>query len=113
MKGFSSANIVFGIGSYTYQYVTRDTFGTAIKATFAEINGTDWELCKNPKTDSGVKKSAKGLLRVEYGPTGEFVLHDQQTREQEEQGLLRDVFWNGKMCAAASLDEIRTRLLGV
>ena len=26
-KGFASTNIIFGIGSYTYQYNTRDTFG--------------------------------------------------------------------------------------
>ena len=32
-KGFASGNIVFGVGSYTYQYVTRDSFGFAMKAT--------------------------------------------------------------------------------
>ena len=26
-KGFASTNVVFGIGSYTYQFNTRDTFG--------------------------------------------------------------------------------------
>lgn len=36
-KGFSSGNIVFGIGSYTYQYVTRDSLGTAMKATYGKI----------------------------------------------------------------------------
>ncbi|CAM6006569.1 unnamed protein product [Sphagnum balticum] len=38
-KGFASGNIVFGIGSYTYNFVTRDTLGTAIKATYAIVNG--------------------------------------------------------------------------
>ena len=38
-KGFASANVVFGIGSYTYQYNTRDTFGFAMKATWAMIDG--------------------------------------------------------------------------
>ena len=32
-KGFASANIVFGIGSFTYQMCTRDNFGMAVKAT--------------------------------------------------------------------------------
>ncbi|MCS5737113.1 hypothetical protein N1032_25625, partial [Herbiconiux sp. CPCC 203386] len=32
-KGFAASNVVLGIGSYTYQYVTRDTFGFAMKAT--------------------------------------------------------------------------------
>ncbi len=32
-KGFASTNIVLGIGSYTYQYNTRDTFGLNEKAS--------------------------------------------------------------------------------
>lgn len=36
-KGFASTNIVLGIGSYTYQYNTRDTFGFAVKATYGEV----------------------------------------------------------------------------
>ena len=38
-KGFASYNVVLGIGSYTYEYVTRDTFGFAMKATYGEVNG--------------------------------------------------------------------------
>ena len=38
-KCFASTNVVFGVGSYTYQYVTRDTDGYAIKATYCEVNG--------------------------------------------------------------------------
>ena len=36
-KGFASGNVVFGVGSYTYQYVTRDTYGFAVKSTYGEI----------------------------------------------------------------------------
>lgn len=36
-KGFASTNIVLGIGSFTYQYNTRDTFGFAMKATYVEL----------------------------------------------------------------------------
>jgi nicotinamide phosphoribosyltransferase len=32
-KGYASDNVVFGIGSFTFQYNTRDTFGFAMKAT--------------------------------------------------------------------------------
>ena len=109
-KGFSSANIVFGIGSYTYQYVTRDTYGTAIKATFGVVNGVDREVSKNPKTDSGVKKSAKGLLRVE-NEDDHFVLYDQQTWEQEKQGALETVFLDSKLIRKESITTIRQRLL--
>lgn len=110
-KGFASSNVVFGIGSYTYQYVTRDSFGFAMKATYAEINGVGVELYKDPVTDSGTKKSAKGLLRVEYEDTEfqgkQFVLYDQQTKEQEAQGCLQTVFKDGKMIKETSLEEIR------
>lgn len=109
MKGFSSANAVYGIGSYTYNFVTRDTFGTAIKATFSKIDGVDHELFKDPKTDSGIKKSARGLLRVEY-EDGNFVLHDCQTRDQEAGGLLREILCDSKMVHMDTLTEVRQRL---
>lgn len=93
-KGFSAGNVVYGIGSYTYSMVTRDTYGMAMKATYGIVNGVGRELFKDPVTDNGTKKSAKGLLRVEY-EGNKFVLYDQQTPEQEEQGLLKVLFENG------------------
>lgn len=85
-KGFASGNIVFGIGSFTYQgaitpnaIVTRDTYGFAIKATYAEINGKPKELYKDPKTDNGVKKSARGLLAVFKDSNGEYYLKESAT----------------------------------
>lgn len=111
MDGFSSANIVFGIGSYTYQGVTRDTFGTAIKATWGVVNGEERELFKDPKTDNGIKKSACGLIRVEKD-NGHYILYDHQTREQEKQGELKPVFLNGKMVRNETFAEIRQRLHG-
>ena len=108
-KGFASCNSVFGIGSYTYQYVTRDTHGFAMKATYCEVNGEGRELFKDPVTDNGVKKSAKGLLRVEKeGDT--FVLYDQQTKEQEQQGALRTVFKDSCLMVDDTLDAIRARI---
>ena len=109
-KNFSFANEVYGIGSFTYQFTTRDTLGTAIKATWGVVNGVPREICKDPKTDSGLKKSAKGLLRVEF-ENDHYVLYDQQTPEQEQQGLLETVFENGKLTKVQTLDEIRGRLL--
>lgn len=97
--------------AYTYQYVTRDTFGQAIKATYGIVNGEERELFKDPVTDDGRKKSAKGLLRVEKEGDN-FVLYDQQTADQEAQGELEVIFRNGKMIKETSLAEIRQRLLG-
>ena len=73
-KGFAS-QLVFGIGSYTYQYNTRDTFGLAMKATYVEINNEGLEIFKNPITDDGTKKSATGLLQVKK-ENGKYVLYD-------------------------------------
>jgi nicotinamide phosphoribosyltransferase len=53
-KGFASTNIVLGVGSFTYQYNTRDTFGFAMKATYVEVNGEGREIFKDPITDDGV-----------------------------------------------------------
>lgn len=59
-QGWCSSNIVFGVGSFTYQRITRDTLGFAIKATAINNRPT----FKDPKTDNGAKKSARGLLTV-------------------------------------------------
>lgn len=65
-------------------------------------------VCKDPKTDSK-KKSAKGLLRVEL-ENGKYVLYDQQTPEQEEQGELKTVFKDGLLLVDHSLEDIRQRV---
>lgn len=57
--GYSPLNIVFGIGAFTYQFMTRDELGFAFKATAVKINGEWKDIQKNPKTDSG-KKSLTG-----------------------------------------------------
>ena len=112
-KRFASANIVFGIGSHTYQHVTRDTFGTAMKATFGIVDGEERILWKSPKTDTGLKHSARGRLRVEM-EDGNLVLHENQSEEEEGLGLLKTVFMNGNVdlgyCRDNTLAKIRARL---
>jgi len=108
-KGFASFNVVLGIGSYTYEYVTRDTYGFAMKATYGEVNGEARNIFKDPKTDDGTKKSAKGLMQVTE-VDGKLVMKDQCTWEEEKQGLLQTVFENGKMVKEQSLSEIRNRI---
>lgn len=107
-KGYASTNMVFGIGSYTYQYVTRDTFGFALKATYAQINGEGYALFKDPKTDGGVKKSAKGLLKVNE----DLTLSEQVSLSEENTGLLKTVFKNGRIVRRTTLKEIRDRVDG-
>jgi len=110
-KGFASSNIVFGVGSYTFQYNTRDTYGFAMKATYGEVNGKGREIFKNPVTDDGTKTSAKGLLKVEKGDDGRYVLVDQVTWAEEAEGALQVVFRDGKLVKETSLGEIRALLV--
>ena len=73
------------------------------------VNGERRDIFKDPKTDSGIKKSAKGLLRVEK-EGDRYVLYDQQTDKQETQGALEVVFEDGKLIKDQSFSEIRERL---
>jgi nicotinamide phosphoribosyltransferase len=107
-KGFASGNVVLGIGSFTYQYNTRDTYGYAMKATWGQVAGEGREIFKDPKTDDGLKKSAKGLMRVEL-EDGEYVLYDQQTKEQEAGGELQTIFLDGVAHNFQTLADIRAR----
>lgn len=106
-KGFASTNVVFGIGSYTYQHVTRDTFGFAVKATWGRIKGKDCDIFKDPKTDSGIKKSARGMIRV----NADLSYTDQVSKEEEGKGMLDTVFLNGKLMREQTLEDVRKRLL--
>jgi nicotinamide phosphoribosyltransferase len=108
-KGFSASNLVLGIGSYTYEYVTRDTFGFAMKATWGVVNGEPVEIYKDPKTDAGFKKSARGLLRVEKN-NGELVLRDRVDEVLERGGELQTVYEDGVHLYEHTLSEIRNRL---
>ncbi|QNA44340.1 nicotinate phosphoribosyltransferase [Lacibacter sediminis] len=107
-KGFAT-QVVFGIGSYTYQYNTRDTFGTAMKATYVVIDGEGQEIYKDPVTDDGTKRSATGLLNVKK-EDGRFVLYDKVTWEEENESELKTVFKDGKLVKEFSLKEIRALL---
>lgn len=105
-KGFASTNIVLGIGSYTYQYNTRDTFGFAMKATYGEVNGEGRAIFKDPITDDGTKKSAKGLIKIEL-ENNTYKLYDNVSWEDEKQGELKEIFRDGKLLLNQSLEEIK------
>lgn len=127
-KGFASTNVVLGIGSFTYQYNTRDTFGFAMKATYVEIaehfrtvkdeNGNythtekiikGREIFKDPITDDGTKKSATGLLSV-HNHDGKYVLIDRCTWEGESVSSLQTIYKDGEFFNTTTLKEIREKL---
>lgn len=108
-KGFASTNIVFGIGSFTYQYATRDTDGYAVKATYAKIDNKELEIFKSPK-GAEFKKSAKGLTAVFKNESGEFCLKDQTTWEEVLNCEFVKVFEDSKLIKDYTLQEVRDNL---
>jgi nicotinamide phosphoribosyltransferase len=108
-KGFASINLVFGIGSYTYQHVTRDTDGYAVKATYAEIDDEVLEIYKAPK-GAAFKKSAKGLTAVFKNAEGKLYLKDGATWEEVLNCEFVKVFENGNLLKDYTLQEVRDNL---
>lgn len=112
-KGFASTNVVFGIGSFNYQYQTRDTFGFAMKATNVVIEGEEKAIFKDPKTDNGLKKSLKGRIVVIEDREGNLVALDDEKavhrRDGEQRGynLLKTVWKDGKFVKEYTFDEVR------
>ena len=109
-KGFSSLNVVFGIGSYTIAgSTTRDSLGIAVKATMAITKDGEYiPLFKEPKTDTR-KKSAKGFLKVEKD-NGKYILKDNVSIDDENKGELDIIFENGKMVKEYSFDDVRNNI---
>lgn len=113
-KGFVIANCVLGVGSYSYQYVTRDTHGSAVKSTNMIINGVDTAISKEVKGDT-VKKSAKGLLYVDRnGETEDLQLTDQVDRDkfESEDNMLEPVWKDGKWVRIQTLNDVRSVVAG-
>lgn len=109
-KGFASANMVFGIGSYTYQHVTRDTFGFAMKATWCEVDGEGRDLFKAPVTGNGMKNSARGRLAVLFDQNGRLRLVNCATPEEEDASLLTPVWRDGTFIRQDSFITLRERM---
>jgi nicotinamide phosphoribosyltransferase len=129
-KGFASTNIVLGVGSFTYQFNTRDTLGFAAKGAWFEVeegvespdagflggflsNKVGYNIYKDPITDDGTKKSLKGLckvIKVDHDGLNEYVVATECTFEQEAQGELQLIYEDGKFYNQATLEEVRNRL---
>ena len=126
-KGFASSNIVFGIGSYTYNMNSRDTFGFALKSTYAVKDGKEIFLYKNPITDNGEKKSQKGMVSVFRNKKFNNIImfNDGYNRNDKDNAanmakinnydehyeMLRPLFLNGKLLRETTLSKIRNKLI--
>ncbi len=113
-KGFAASNCFFGQGSYSVQMVTRDTWGMALKCIAQQRDGKLVEIFKDPITDDGIKKSAKGLTIVLKDEAGEYYLKDQATLEEvlSKDNQLKVRFKNGTYYNQVTLTEVRERTNG-
>ena len=127
-KGFAINNVVLGVGSFsmmclenfndetdefTYSPYTRDTFGIAVKATYAEdADGKPIMIYKQPKGCSW-KKSQKGCCVITHDENGNYFCDDGYTwtdcNESDDNDLVT-VFKDGKMVREWNLAGIRTRM---
>ena len=122
-NGFAASNVALGVGSFSMQCLeqgdklnpyTRDTYGIAIKATYAEDeNGNPIMIFKNPK-ESTFKKSHKGCIIAFTNSQGELKAYDQRRFDETTRpgNELICVFKDGKILKEYSLKEIRDRLHG-
>ena len=111
----SPFNLVFGIGSYTYEYVTRDTYGLAAKATAVMRSGKLYDIFKNPVTDDGGKRSHCGIPLVyrtqestEEHP--EFFVQQHGKPEDLDNCAFQKVYENGKILYTEKFSTIRERV---
>jgi nicotinamide phosphoribosyltransferase len=128
-KGFASTNIVVGVGSYTYVFLTRDSAGYAIKGAWfetktpsieirtmdnigevlhPEFETNSYNIYKDPITDGGTKKSLKGFQFV-YEQNGEIEVEGEVSEKKynSEENLLKTIYKNGQFFNQTTLEEIR------
>lgn len=125
-NGFSAQNVSLGVGSFSFHCIeedgilspfTRDTFSSCIKACDAIIDGVEYPIFKDPKTDretgNGFKKSQKGCCVVTEDANGELIYVDGRTWEEaynDPSNLLQPIFRNGKLLKEVTLEEVRQTL---
>ena len=123
-KGFAVTNVVLGIGSFTYQYNTRDTLGFAVKGAWFEVKDIskcncghtiecdcikEYNIYKDPVTDDGVKRSLKGLLQVKL-VDNEYIVNQESSWEQEEDSELKTIYENGIFKNQVTFQDVRNNL---
>lgn len=122
-NGFAACNVSLGVGSFSMHCIeedgmlkpfTRDTFSSCIKACDAIINGKEYPIFKDPKTDretgDGFKKSQRGACRV-FRKDGELTYEDGLTYEESlKWNIMRPVFRDGKLLVEYTIDQVRNEL---
>ena len=122
-NGFAASNVSLGIGSFSMHCIeedgmlkpfTRDTFSSCIKACDAIINGKEYPIFKDPKTDretgDGFKKSQRGACRV-FLKDGELTYEDGLTYEESlKNNIMRPIFRDGTLLVDYTIKQVRNQL---
>lgn len=122
-NGFAASNVSLGVGSFSMHCIeedgmlkpfTRDTFSSCIKACDAVINGKEYPIFKDPKTDrdtgEGFKKSQRGACRV-FLKDGELTYEDGLTYEESlKNNIMQPVFRDGKLLVDYTIKQVRNQL---
>jgi nicotinamide phosphoribosyltransferase len=122
-NGFAINNVSLCSGSLSMQCLeadgkhlpyTRDTFGIAVKATYAEDeNGKPIMIYKNPITDSdNFKASQRGCCRVSFDGTDYSYVDGLTWEESIADNELQTVFMDGNLVRRYTLHEVRKNLHG-
>lgn len=111
----SPYNVVLGIGSFAYEYVTRDTYGFAMKATAVQRGGQLLNIFKKPVTDDGGKFSLRGIpavYRTEESTDKKprFFVTDRNLPSALDDCEFSKVFEDGKLLVDESFETIRQRV---
>lgn len=115
IAGFSTENVVFGVGAYIYSVnVTRDSFGFAFKSQMVVVEGEERMIYKNPKGDSS-KRSLRGGVAVMDWKGMKTTYQDlsfKELKEIDESGedLLKLVYLDGERKLHTDFEEIITRI---
>jgi nicotinic acid phosphoribosyltransferase len=135
-QGYAANNVIMGAGSMSMMALvgrdadtnslvfagkcngtncgpyTRDTFGIAVKATYAEDkDGNPIMIYKQPKALSW-KKSQKGCCEVALDGQSYTDGHTWKGRDDSFNNLLRFVFGNGEFYKEYSLEQVKENMWG-
>lgn len=106
VDGFSTDNVVFGMGGALLQKLDRDTQKWAMKCSSIQVDGEWRDVFKDPIDDKG-KSSKRGRITL-YKPNSMYYTAAERS-ESDIHEVLTTVFENGKLITEYTFDEIRER----
>lgn len=119
--GFSTENIVFGVGAYVYSsLVSRDSFSQAMKAQLVVINGKEKQIYKAPHDshypksyESKLKTSLVGGVSVHRDKNGKLFAIDGLSLDdisKDSDNEMHIIFKDGKLLNQENIHNIRQKL---